>query len=145
MENFTLERPIHMSEGNYVAEYNINPTFYNRIIGPTGAMTAANLESIRSRFGHRPSPRESETVFGASQSPSGIAQMWGNNRLTITMIPNKLFIEHGSDNYHPERFRDRIDSILDVLIEAAESPVPSGGKKRKTRKSLRRRRRTIRK
>jgi hypothetical protein len=145
MENFTLTRPIDMSEGDYVAEYDINPTFYNRIIGPTGTMTAANLESIRSRLAERPSPTENEMTFSASQSPSGMSQMWINNKLIITMIPNKLFIEHGPNNYNPERFRDRIDSILDVFIEAAESPVPSGGKKRKTRKSLRRRRRTIRK
>jgi hypothetical protein len=144
MENFTLTRPIRISEGRYTAEYDINPAFYNRIIGRTGRMTAANLESIRRRLGERPSPTEGETPLTAEAAPSGNIQVWDNNRLAITMTPNKLFIEHGRQNYNKERFRDRIDSILRVLVEAVESPVPNGGR-RKTRKSLNRRRRTIRK
>jgi hypothetical protein len=144
MENFTLERPIHISGVNYIAKYDINPAFYTRIIGRTGRMPAAKLESIRRRLGERPSPTESETPFTAEGAPSGNIQIWDNNRLAITMTQNKLFIEHGRQNYNKERFRDRIDSILRVFVEAVESPVPNGGR-RKTRKSLNRRRRTIRK
>jgi hypothetical protein len=144
MENFTLTRPIRISGENYAAEYDINPVFYNRIIGRTGRMTAAKLESIRRRLGERPSPTEGETPFTAQASPNGNIHVWDNNRLAITMTQNKLFIEHGRQNYNKERFRDRIDTILRVFVEAAESPVPNGGR-RKTRKSLNRRRRTIRK